>query len=44
MEVSLRTDGDAFFVQGFNGARDRLFRLDLLRRKGPGHLADAFLA
>nr|WP_238692079.1 penicillin acylase family protein [Xanthomonas arboricola] len=27
MEVSLRTDGDAFFVQGFNGARDRLFRL-----------------
>ncbi|WP_127170180.1 penicillin acylase family protein [Xanthomonas sp. BRIP62415] len=37
-----RTDNDAFFVQGFNVARDRLFQLDLLRRKGLGHLADAF--
>ncbi|WP_425521815.1 penicillin acylase family protein [Xanthomonas vesicatoria] len=40
--VYARTDGDAFFVQGFNVARDRLFQLDLLRRKGLGHLAEAF--
>lgn len=36
------TDNDAFFVQGFNVARDRLFQLDLLRRKGLGHLSAAF--
>ncbi|NIK31044.1 penicillin amidase [Xanthomonas arboricola] len=37
-----KTDNDAFFVQGFNVARDRLFQLDLLRRKGLGHLSAAF--
>ncbi|MCC4613866.1 penicillin acylase family protein [Xanthomonas campestris pv. esculenti] len=37
-----KTDNDAFFVQGFNVARDRLFQLDLLRRKGLGRLSDAF--
>ncbi|QOY21989.1 penicillin acylase family protein [Xanthomonas citri] len=36
------TDDDAFFVQGFNVARDRLFQLDLLRRKGLGQLSEAF--
>ncbi|CEJ45145.1 penicillin acylase family protein [Xanthomonas citri pv. bilvae] len=37
-----KTDNDAFFVQGFNVARDRLVQLDLLRRKGLGHLSEAF--
>ncbi|MCD0278343.1 penicillin acylase family protein [Xanthomonas melonis] len=40
--IYARTDDDAFFVQGFNVARDRLFQLDLLRRKGLGHLSAAF--
>jgi len=40
--IYAKTDNDAFFVQGFNVARDRLFQLDLLRRKGLGHLSDAF--
>jgi penicillin amidase len=31
---------DAFFVQGFNAARDRLFQIDLWRRRGLGRLAD----
>lgn len=30
---------DAFFVQGFNAARDRLFQIDLWRRRGLGRLA-----
>ncbi|MEQ4209910.1 penicillin acylase family protein [Actinopolymorpha sp. B9G3] len=33
---------DAFFVQGFNAARDRLFQIDLWRRRGLGLLAEAF--
>jgi penicillin G amidase len=33
---------DAFFVQGFNAARDRLFQIDLWRRRGLGLLAAAF--
>ena len=33
---------DAFFVQGFNAARDRLFQIDLWRRRGLGLLADVF--
>ncbi|MFO3706991.1 penicillin acylase family protein [Xanthomonas codiaei] len=40
--IYARTDDDVFFVQGFNVARDRLFQLDLLRRKGLGHLSAAF--
>ncbi|MCE4363306.1 penicillin acylase family protein [Xanthomonas hortorum] len=40
--IYAKTDNDAFFVQGFNVARDRLFQLDLLRRKGLGHLSAAF--
>ncbi|MGE3508097.1 MAG: penicillin acylase family protein [Vicinamibacterales bacterium] len=31
---------DAFFVQGFNAARDRLFQIDLWRRRGLGQLAE----
>lgn len=33
---------DAFFVQGFNAARDRLFQIDLWRRRGLGQLAQVF--
>lgn len=33
---------DAFFVQGFNAARDRLFQIDLWRRRGLGELAEVF--
>ncbi|WP_304362049.1 penicillin acylase family protein [Collimonas fungivorans] len=33
---------DAFFVQGFNAARDRLFQIDLWRRRGLGLLAQVF--
>jgi penicillin G amidase len=33
---------DAFFAQGFNAARDRLWQLDMWRRRGLGLLAEAF--
>ena len=33
---------DAFFAQGFNAARDRLWQLDTWRRQGLGLLAEAF--
>jgi penicillin amidase len=33
---------DAFFVQGFNAARDRMFQIDLWRRRGLGELAQVF--
>jgi penicillin amidase len=33
---------DVFFVQGFNAARDRLFQIDLWRRRGLGELAAVF--
>ena len=32
---------DAFFAQGFNAARDRLWQMDLWRRKGLGLLSEA---
>jgi penicillin amidase len=32
--------GDAYFVQGFNAGRDRLFQIDLWRRRGLGRLAE----
>jgi penicillin amidase len=31
---------DAFFVQGWNAARERLFQIDLWRRRGLGQLAE----
>jgi penicillin amidase len=34
------TAGDAFLAQGFNAARDRLFQIDLWRRRGHGRLAE----
>ena len=33
---------DAFFVQGFNAARDRLWQIDLWRKRGLGELAETF--
>ncbi|MEE8176944.1 MAG: penicillin acylase family protein, partial [Acidobacteriota bacterium] len=33
---------DVFFAQGFNAARDRLWQLDLWRRRGEGLLSEAF--
>ena len=35
-------EDDVFFVQGFNAARDRLFQIDLWRRRGLGRLASVF--
>lgn len=34
--------GDLFFVQGFNAARDRLWQIDLWRKRGLGLLAKDF--
>ena len=36
------THYDAFFVQGFNAARDRLWQIDTWRRRGLGLLSEAF--
>lgn len=36
------SEADAFFVQGFNAARDRLFQIDLWRRRGLGQLAEVY--
>jgi len=33
---------DAFFVQGYNAARDRLWQIDLWRKRGLGRLAESF--
>lgn len=33
---------DLYLVQGFNAARDRLFQIDLWRRRGLGRLAEVF--
>ena len=33
---------DVFFAQGFNAARDRLWQMDLWRRRGLGRLASVF--
>jgi penicillin amidase len=35
-------EDDVFFAQGFNAARDRLFHMDLWRRRGLGRLAEVF--
>jgi penicillin G amidase len=34
------TIDDLYLAQGFNAARDRLFQIDLWRRRGLGHLAE----
>ena len=33
---------DAFFVQGFNAARDRLWQIDTWRKRGLGRMAEGF--
>jgi len=40
--IYAKSERDAFFVQGFNAARDRLFQIDLWRRRGLGQLAEVF--
>lgn len=40
--IYARTHYDAFFVQGFNAARDRLWQIDLWRRRGLGTLSEVF--
>ncbi|MFK7916403.1 MAG: penicillin acylase family protein [Pseudomonadales bacterium] len=37
--IYANTHYDAFFVQGFNAARDRLWQIDLWRRRGLGELS-----
>jgi penicillin amidase len=38
--IYAKSTDDAFFVQGFNAARDRLFQIDLWRRRGLGELSE----
>ena len=38
--VEASTHYDAFFVQGFNAARDRLWQIDIWRRRGLGRLSE----
>lgn len=40
--IRAQTPQDAFFVQGFNVARDRLWQIDLWRKRGLGLLAADF--
>ncbi|MEM7220983.1 MAG: penicillin acylase family protein [Pseudomonadota bacterium] len=40
--IYAQTHYDAFFVQGFNAARDRLWQIDTWRRRGLGRLAEVF--
>ncbi|MBC3872137.1 penicillin acylase family protein [Undibacterium flavidum] len=40
--IYAKNQDDLFFAQGFNAARDRLFQLDLWRRRGLGQLSEVF--
>ena len=40
--ISAGNEADLFFVQGFNAARDRLWQIDLWRKRGLGLLAADF--
>lgn len=40
--IYAKDEADLFFAQGFNAARDRLFQIDLWRRRGLGRLAEVF--
>lgn len=40
--IYANTHYDAFFVQGFNAARDRLWQIDVWRRRGLGELSSVF--
>ena len=40
--IYAKNEADLFFAQGFNAARDRLFQIDLWRRRGMGQLSEVF--
>jgi penicillin amidase len=40
--IYAKNEADLFFAQGFNAGRDRLFQIDLWRRRGLGQLAEVF--
>jgi penicillin amidase len=40
--IEAQTRDDLFFLQGFNAARDRLWQIDLWRKRGLGRLAGDF--
>jgi len=40
--ITAATTRDAFFLQGYNAARDRLWQIDLWRKRGLGLLAEQF--
>ena len=40
--IYAETQYDVFLVQGFNAARDRLWQLDIWRRRGLGELSEVF--
>jgi len=40
--IYARNEADLYFAQGFNAARDRLFQIDLWRRRGLGQLSEVF--
>ena len=40
--LSAADEDDLFFLQGFNAARDRLWQIDLWRKRGLGLLAESF--
>src|SRR5713101_1876277 len=40
--IYAKNEADLFFAQGFNVARERLFQIDLWRRRGLGQLSEVF--
>ena len=40
--IYAQSDRDALFLQGYNAARDRLWQIDLWRKRGLGLLAESF--
>ena len=40
--IRAANEDDLFFAQGFNAARDRMWQLDLWKRRGEGLLSEAF--
>src|SRR5574340_731662 len=40
--IRATTPADVFVAQGFNAARERLFQIDLWRRRGLGLLSEVF--
>ena len=40
--IYAKSEADVFLAQGFNAARDRLFQIDLWRRRGLGQLSEVF--